>query len=325
MFRTLSTKALGFASPQNEQIEMALSFGFESIDLDAADFAQQVETRGVDTARRLIKSAKPHSLKVAYYELPLSLDSDDGEFAQRLGELANQARLAAEVGCTRAVCRLSPGSNDRPMHDNFEFHRSRLLQVCRVLADAGAKLGVGFRAPASLRKDAAFEFIHDPVALAKLVEAVKADNIGLTVDLWDMYVAGQSVADLREIPADEIVCVYVSDAPANKAAADLVPEDRISPREDGAVDITAALAALNAMNYPGPVVLSVHSKHIQGIRRDQVVRELGRALDERWRAAGLTSRTHLPSPAVAGGATEEVEVEEVGAEEPEETAPPAKK
>ncbi len=54
MNRILNTKKLGFNAPQNEQIELALSFGYDGIHLDLTDFSRQVAGFGLEMARRLI-------------------------------------------------------------------------------------------------------------------------------------------------------------------------------------------------------------------------------------------------------------------------------
>ena len=92
MVRNLSTDGLGFWAPQNEQIELALSYGFASIDMEVVDFSEQVESRGMEKARRLIDSA---NIKLGAFPLPVKLDASDEDFQQQVSQLGSRAGLAA--------------------------------------------------------------------------------------------------------------------------------------------------------------------------------------------------------------------------------------
>ena len=58
MFKNLNAKFLGISGTQSELIELALTYGFDSIDFDVVDFANRAKLRGMDYARRLFDSAK---------------------------------------------------------------------------------------------------------------------------------------------------------------------------------------------------------------------------------------------------------------------------
>ena len=74
MFRNLSTVCLPLSGRPSELIELALSFGFDSMDIDIVDFQQQAEAFGVEHARRLMVSAR---LKNGLFHLPVDLAGDD--------------------------------------------------------------------------------------------------------------------------------------------------------------------------------------------------------------------------------------------------------
>ena len=156
MFKNLNAKFLGISGTQSEIIELALTFGFDSIDFDVVDFANRAKLRGMDYARRLIDSAK---LRIGTYEFPFAWDSDDSVFRKDMERLPEYAEAAAEVGCTRCLATVAPATNDRPYHENFEFHRTRFAEICEVLQKTNTWLGIGFRAAADLRQGKSFQFI----------------------------------------------------------------------------------------------------------------------------------------------------------------------
>ena len=107
MFRNLSTYGLPLSGRPSELIELALSFGFDGMDIDILDFQKQAETYSVDHARRLMVSAR---LKSGCFQLPVRLDAPENEFEADLAELPRRLELAAATEATRAVATL-------PRHD----------------------------------------------------------------------------------------------------------------------------------------------------------------------------------------------------------------
>jgi len=284
MFKNLNPWALGLSGHQSEMIELALTYGFRGIDLNIMEFAARVKLRGMPYARRLIDSAK---IRLGSFRLPLEWDVDDAAFSKDLEKLAQYVPVAAEIGCTRCVCTIEPAGDKRPYHENFEFHRRRFAEICRVLEPGGIRLGVGIRAAEGLRRGQAFQFVHDMDALSLLVSMVGASNIGVLVDLWDLQVSGASIDALRGMSLQQIVAVQLADMPADVRPADLTDEHRLLPGTSGQIDSVAALAALSELGYDGPVTPMADRRSFENTRRDRIVRQAGEALDKVWRAAGL--------------------------------------
>ena len=196
-------------------------------------------------ARRLIDSAK---IRLGTFKLPLELEADDETFAKELAKLAEYAQAAAEVDCTRCVVTLAPAGDQRPYHENFEFHRRRLHEICKALEPSGVRLGVSFQAAEYLRKQQAFQFIHDLDALTLLVNMIDAPNIGVLVDVWDVVAGGGSLESIHKLPVKQIVAVQVAEMPANVPTTELDDKSRLLPgAENGRIDVAAFLRLLDDM------------------------------------------------------------------------------
>ncbi len=280
MFKNLCPEALGITGTQSELIELVLSHGFRGLDLQIAEFQKQVEVRGLPQSRRLLDSAK---LRLGRFQLPFDLAADEAAFATGLHSLDTQAKLAADLGCTRATAKLAPASDTLPYHQNFEFHRKRIALVADVLAAHGVRLGVGFRAAPEWRQGKAFQFIHELDPLAMLLGLVGKTNVGLSLDVWDLHVAGG-----RQLSSGQIVTVEVADFPADKDRESAKEQDRLLPGESGAIDLAAVLTWLAERGYDGPVTPMPDRSRFSGVRRDEVGRKTGQALDQVWKAAGLS-------------------------------------
>jgi sugar phosphate isomerase/epimerase len=294
MFKNLNPSALGITGHQSEIIELALTFGFGGLDLNVMDFATRVRLKGMPYARRLIDSAR---IQLGTFQLPTEWDTDDETFQKELKKLPEYAQVAAEAGCTRCVAILAPAGDKLPYHENFEFHRRRFQEICRALEPSGVRLAIGFLAAEYLRKNQAFQFIHDLDALTLLLNMIAAPNAGLLLDVWDVVASGGSLDTIRKLPAQQIVAVQVADMPAGVAPSDLDDKSRLLPSiENSRIDVVGFLTILKEAGYDGPVTPKPSRGAFQSRRRDLVVKQTGEALDKVWRAAGLVSeRRFVPS------------------------------
>ena len=266
------------------------------MDLNVVEFATRARLKGVEYARRLFDSAK---LKMGAFALPWDWDTDDETFAKDMAKLPDYAQAAVAAGCTRCIATVAPGSDKRPYHENFEYHKRRFQEICRALEPAGVRFGVGFQAAEYLRKNQAFQFVHDLDALTLLVNMVAAPNIGLLLDIWDVVVGGGSLDSVRKLPADQIVAVHVADLPPVAGNGEIDDKSRLLPgSEGGRIDITTLLVYLKSVGYDGPITPRPSRGIFQSRRRDLVVKQAGEAMDKVWRAAGLPmERRFVPSAA----------------------------
>jgi len=278
MFKNLNPSALGISGHQSEIIELALTYRFAGMDLNIAEFAARAKLKGMDYAKRLILSAQ---IRVGTFPLPLEWDADDESFQKELKKLPEYAACAAELGCTRSTVVLIPADDTRPYHENFEFHRRRFHEICAALEPSGVRLAVGFQAAEYLRRNRAFQFIHDLDALTLLVNMVSAPNMGLLLDVWDLIVCGGSLDAVQILPLEQIVAVRVADMPAGVSFADLDEKSRLLPGGgNGQIDVAGFLAILREAGYDGPVTAKPSRSAFQSRRRDVIVKQASEALDK---------------------------------------------
>ncbi|HEV3006371.1 MAG TPA: TIM barrel protein, partial [Pirellulales bacterium] len=233
------------------------------------------------------------------FTLPLDCAADEATFKQQLEQLPELVAPAAEIGATRAVTTIEPGCDERPYHQNFDFHSQRLTAVAKKLEPAGVRLGVGFQAQADFRKGKHFEFIHTLDALLVLLGTVGSKQVGVSLDLWQAWAGGDSLVALRsKLKPERIVTVQLADAAEASAAPDQAPlTSRRLPGESGVIDSTAALVTLAELGYQGPVTPCPDPSRFAGMRRDAIVKLAGENLDAVWKAAGLSPTGKLATTA----------------------------
>jgi sugar phosphate isomerase/epimerase len=283
MFRNLSTIGLPLSGRASELIELALSFGFDSMDIDIVDFQQQADAFGVEHARRLMVSAR---LKSGLFHLPVDLGSDDETFNRDMELLPKRLDLAQATEALRAWTTIEPASDEHAFKDYFEFLRKRLDTVGELLAKRGIMLGLSIVPEAEAREGKTHQFIHTFEGLLGLV-ASSHPSIGAIVDAWALHVTGEPIEMIAKTPAGRIVEVRLSDAPRDVPVAELHLQHRLLPGETGVISMGAVLTQAKAAGFDGPVTPCADRSTLAGRGREKLVKLAGDRLETAWREADL--------------------------------------
>ena len=283
MFRNLSTVGLPLSGRPSELIELALSFGFDAMDIDILDFQQQADTFGVPHARRLMVSAR---LKAGVFHLPVELAADEAAFERDMKALPRVLELAEATEATRAVATIAPASDEHSFKDFFELHRTRLHTIGDLLAPRNIMLGLAIQPEAEAREGKANQFISTYESLLGLV-AVAHERIGAVAAAWALHVTGEPVEMIEKTPRGRLVEVRLSDAPREGAAASLGHAQRLMPGETGVIDSAAVLRHAKAAGFEGPVTPWADRATLAGRGREKIVRLAGDRLEAAWKDAGL--------------------------------------
>lgn len=287
MFRNLSIYGLPLSGRPSELIELALSFGFEALDLDILDFQRQAEAFGAEHARRLMVSAR---LKAGSFRLPVSLAADEATFAADMKQLPARLDVAQAAEASRAVTTVESASDDHGFKDFFELYRTRLDMVGEQLASRGIQLGLAIRPETEARAGKTHQFITTFEELLGLVTTAHS-QVGAVVDAWALHVTGEPLDVIAKVPAGRIVEVRVSDAPRELPGRDLTVEQRLMPGETGVIDAAAVVKAAQAAGFAGPVTPWANRATLAGRGREKTVRLAGDRMEALWRSAGLPIAT----------------------------------
>jgi sugar phosphate isomerase/epimerase len=290
MFKNLNPAYLSISGHQSEVIELALTYGFSGMELNIADFATRVRLKGLDYAKRLITSAR---IRIGTFSLPIPWEADEETFKKDMKKLPEYADAAAALGCQCCTAILPPAGDQRPYHENFEFHRRRFQEIAAVFQPAGVRLALGFQAAEYLRRNQAFQFIHDLDAMLMLLNMIDSPGVGLLLDVWEVFAAGATLDAIRKIPSSQIVAVQIAEMAAATPLTELDEKSRLLPDAEGRIGVPAILTYLAGQNYQGPVTVKPSRGVFPNRRRDNVVKFTAESLDRVWREAGLPTPPKL--------------------------------
>jgi sugar phosphate isomerase/epimerase len=285
MFRNLSPGAVGIPANLRQAVHYAQIGGFQGLDLYMGELRGIVEQDGVEAAKQVYADA---GLRMGGWGLPVNWRGSDKEFYESLGRLPEQAKLAADLGCHRTMTWVAGWSNEKSRQEQFDFLVRRFRLVAEVLRDYGHSLGLEFIGPHTSRKNARYGCVYTMDAMLAIGCAIGTGNVGLLLDAWHWYTCQSTLADLRQLVAEEVVYVHICDAPAGVHVLEQMDGVRELPGATGVIDLVGFLQALRDIGYEGPVTPEPFNKRLNEMAdKDAAARTIGDALMGVWKAAGL--------------------------------------
>lgn len=291
MFKNLSPDAIGIFGRQGEMLEIALTHRFQGLELDITEVTKRAKAAGVPQACKYLASAR---VRIGGFELPIRWAADEAQFKNDLTQIGTLLEVCKTIGADRCYTTIRPTCDERPMHENFQFHVDRLRKVADAIAPADLKLGLNILPAQADRTDGGFEFIHQVDPLLLLVSTVQKGNVGVLLDTWAWTVGGGDLEKLRALRGDQIVSVRLADLPADIDVATIQPQQKFLPAADGGtIDNVAYLGVLEELGFRGPVAVAQHNSHMKGQAREPIVAKASNLLDALLAAAGVASEGTL--------------------------------
>ncbi|HEX7351295.1 sugar phosphate isomerase/epimerase family protein [Brachybacterium sp.] len=282
MFSTLSPGALGLSLDHPTAVDLAARHGFGGVDPDLGHF----RTLGLEGTREHAAAVREKGLQWGMAGLPVPLDGTPAEFRQALVDLPESLDLLSAAGVTRM------GTWVRPMHDvldhrqNWRLHLGRLSLVAGLLEDAGIRLGLEYIGPKTFWSTERFPFIHSLREARELIAESGASNVGLILDSYHWYTAGEDADDLAGLTDADIVSVDVNDARDDRERDEQQDLDRRLPFATGVIDLEGFMGAVGAAGYTGPVKVEPFMKSLAERPVDEVLEEISGLLDRSLEVAG---------------------------------------
>jgi len=302
MFASFNARALGLTLPAEATIDLAAASGFAGVDLLVRDLIED----GLDP-RALRDRMDGLGLRGGAWPLPVDWRGGEERFADDLGRLPALARAASILGLHRTATWMMPETPDLPASEAAreahrrevrDLHVRRLGSIARVLADHGTRLGlevIGVATSRTGRGLPLYTRMGDP-ALAELLATLRVETpgVGLLVDAFHLYAAGEPMEVGWSRGVESVVWVHVADLPASAPAdrATMRDGDRGLPGENGAIDVGGLLRGLAGRGYDGPVTVEPLGgcKSLAGLDARAVADRVSSALGGVWPSPSFDHR-----------------------------------
>ncbi|WCJ59813.1 sugar phosphate isomerase/epimerase [Fontisphaera persica] len=245
----LTPGSIGVRANQVEAIQLAAKHGFEAVEPYAGYLAGLAD----DALKALRDDMAKHQLTWAAAGFPLQFRGDDAAYQASLKELPKTAAALQRAGVERMGTWLSPTHASLSRQENWERHVKRLREGARLLGEHGLRLGLEYVGTRSARASNRKTFIYNLKDTQALIRDIGQPNVGVILDSWHWWQAGETVEDVLALKNAGVVSVDLNDAPAGVAIDQQQDGRRELPLATGVIPVKGFLNALRQIGYDGPV------------------------------------------------------------------------
>ena len=278
MYKVLNLRGLGVSGKQNELIELALTYGFQAVEIDMADLVGRHDAMGKQFACQFLQSAKTD---MGTFRLPIKLGGTDEVYEASIAKLDTMLDLASTLNAKVCYVEIVPNNESYSFQECFEAHQARLQALAERFAPHNIKIGLLLQASKSAPADGTFKFVQTAEEMVTLVKAVNHPNVGICLDTWEWALGGGTVAQLTE--------AGIADNVTEVRLADVCPEadrDNIKSSHRTALPANAAgsfsyevMQAVVASGADLAVSVATDQSTFSGANRDKVVEAISKQLD----------------------------------------------
>jgi sugar phosphate isomerase/epimerase len=234
---------------QAELNDLAFRHKYEAVE----PRGEELTSMSADQLQATIADLKAKNLVWAAAGLPVDFRGAEELFRKGMAGLPRVAAGLQRAGATRVGTWLTPNSATLTYRAHFQQTAARLREIGTVLKDHGLRLGLEYVGTQRSLVSQRYPFVHTLAETRELIAEAGTDNLGLVLDTWHWWTAGDTADDIRTLTSADVVSVDLNDAPANVEKRDQRDNQRELPMATGVIEVAAFLGALQAIGYDGPV------------------------------------------------------------------------
>ena len=207
-------------------------------------------------------------------------DADEARFKDRVAKIAEDAKVLQRAGVTRSFTWVANHSNDRTYRANFRLHVERTREVGKLLADHGVRIGLEYLGTKSMAMKGRYPFVQTLAEMKELTEETRLDSVGIALDAWHWFQAGDTEQDIRTLTNRQAVCADICDAPAGVPKHQLPDSPRRLPCTTGVIDLRGFLRGLVAIGYDGPLGTEPFDKTLRTLPAEKALQTATDAMNK---------------------------------------------
>ena len=273
---------LGVKADLPTAMAYAHDHGFGSVAPDAGHLGRLSDGQ----LSELLSDLKAKGLTWGAAGLPVDFRGEDGAFRAGMAELPAFAAALKRAGASRVGTWINPAHDRLTYVANFRRHASRLREVAGVLGDHGVRFGLEYVGPKTAWASRRHPFIHTLAETRDLIAEIGRDDVGVVLDSWHWYTAGETADDLRGLTNGDVVACDLNDAPASVPVDQQRDGVRELPCATGVIDLRAFMKALAAMGYDGPVRAEPFNATLRTLPADAALEATARAMKRAFALLG---------------------------------------
>ncbi len=270
----LNPGSIGVRLDQNQLLEKAVEYDFESIVAYSSTLAGWSDIQ-IDEFIGKMKSKK---ISWGASGLPMDFRRDQATQQKGIDGLPKHAKALQKAGVSRMSTWIMPTHKELTYLENMKQQSGRLKEAAKIIGDYGIKLGLEYVGPKTLMARDKYSFVHTLAECKELIDAIGESNVGVQLDSFHWFCAGETKADLLSLSNEDIVTVDLNDARSGISADEQLDGKRELPMASGVVDLQSFMDALVDIGYDGPTRAEPFNKALNDMDNEAALEATSQAM-----------------------------------------------
>ena len=266
---SLNPGAIGVELSQLELLQKAIEFGFEAI----VPFPNQLAVMRDEQLNEILDKMAQNNISWGAANLPLDFRNSVIDYKEGLVRLIDGIDAMRWAGADRMSTWIMPTHAELTYRKNFNLHLRRLREVADILSQNDIKLGLEYVGPRTLMNKEKHPFIHSMEECLELIAAIDRSNVGIQLDAFHWYCAGETKEDILNLEPGNIITVDLNDAKTGRTRNEQLDWERELPADTGVVDVEDFLSALVEIGYSGPVRAEPFNNELNELETDKALQK----------------------------------------------------
>ena len=278
MYKILNSQGLGINGKQNELIELALTHGFNGVEVDMEDLIGRHDALGKVFACQFLQSAK---IDMGTFKLPIDFGATEEAYTASVANIDTIVDLATTLNARCCYVEIPPTNASHSFQECFEAYQSRLQAIAEKFADCPTRIGLALKSSSGKEVDGEFKFIQTSEELMTLVKAIGSPKVGVCLDTWEWVVGGGTIELLKGADLGSLITeVRLADVAADADVNNIKSSERTDLPADAAGSFSYQVAQLLVSgSCDVPISVATDSSTFSSGSRDANVARLSSQLD----------------------------------------------
>lgn len=260
-------------STLEKDLALCEQLGFDYIEIRYDKLREYLQTHTLQELERffLASRIKPHAVNALYLYPEMFGENDD---TARLAEKMAELKLALEIAKMSddpSLIVVAPMRDSRfsePYLGSWEDTRSACIRILRTLSDmvSGEKMKLCFELVGARKSS-----VRSVAQANEIVQAVNRDNVGLVLDVANVYMNGKltDYSCIRTVDVNKVFCVHLNDF--DDVAEEEFSIDNRCLCGRGVANVEGFLEALKSIGYDGVASIEVFRPEYWAMKPEELI------------------------------------------------------
>lgn len=245
----LNPGLIGVKANLQEAIDYAIKYKYEAVSPYINETLKFTDSQISD----VVGKAQANKLDWDTTNIPVEYRQSKMKFNEDFKGLKKFVQTMEKMGATRLNTWIISSSRDLTYTENMKQTAYRLGECAKVMKDHGVRLGIEYLGMRTLLTAARYPFVCTLKECKELIANIDESNVGMVLDTFHWYCAGETIDDLRTLKAEDVSHVDLNDARTGFTRLEQQDGKRELPMATGVINTKEFMQGLLDIGFDGPL------------------------------------------------------------------------